>query len=219
MGPQKGTPAFWGEEEPRAIRGLPLAANPDLAQRATTKAEGLLPSFRSGDNPPVMLTHDSPPYTGGPSIRKEDLIMAEVMKLKVETGAVTVEVEDERGKVIGSFDFNPADSNILKRYGAVVDFFNTQIAQRENATDEEKLDALNALAADIEGQFDFLLGYKVSDGLFGACGPLTVTKNGDFYFEQVLEKIGGLVEQVTQKRLDKKLAKINKAVAAAPKSK
>ena len=145
--------------------------------------------------------------------------MAEVMKMKVETGAVTVEVEDERGKVIGSFDFNPADSNILKRYDKVVDFFNTQIAERENATDEEKLEALNALAADIEGQFDFLLGYKVSDGLFGACGPLTVTKNGDFFFERALEGIGGLIESVTQKRLDKKLAKINKAVAAAPKQK
>ncbi len=142
--------------------------------------------------------------------------MAEVMKMKVETGAVTVEVEDERGKVIGSFDFNPADSNILKRYGAVVDFFNTQIAERENATDEEKLEALNALAADIEGQFDYLLGYKVSDGLFGSCGPLTVTKSGDFYFEAALEGIGGIIEQVTKKRLDKKLAKINKAVAAAP---
>ena len=142
--------------------------------------------------------------------------MSEVMKLKVETGAVTVEVEDERGEVIGTFLFNPADSNILKRYGAVVDFFNTQLVERENATDEEKVAELNALADDIEAQFDILLGYKVSDGLFGACGPLTVTKNGDFYFEQLLEKIGGLIESVTQKRLDKKLAKIRKAVAAAP---
>ena len=143
--------------------------------------------------------------------------MAEVMKLKVETGAVTVEVEDERGKVIGSFDFNPADSNILKRYGAVVDFFNG-LSQKEGLTDEEQLEEMNRIQDQIAEQFDALLGYKVSDGLFGACGPLTVTKNGDFYFEQLLEKIGGLIEGVTQKRLDKKLAKIRKAVAAAPKT-
>ena len=43
MGSPKGTLAFWGEETPRAIRGLPLAANHGLAQRATTKAEGLSP--------------------------------------------------------------------------------------------------------------------------------------------------------------------------------
>lgn len=141
--------------------------------------------------------------------------MAEVMKLKVETGAVTVEVEDERGKVIGSFDFNPADSNILKRYGAVVDFFNG-LSQKDGLTEEEQVEELNRIQDQIGEQFDALLGYKVSDGLFGACGPLTVTKNGDFYFEQLLEKIGGLIESVTQKRIDKKLAKIRKAVAAAP---
>ncbi len=144
--------------------------------------------------------------------------MSEVMKLKVETGAVTVEVEDERGKVIGSFDFNPADSNILKRYGAVVDFFNG-LSQKEGLSEEEQVAELNRIQDQIGEQFDALLGYKVSDGLFGACGPLTVTKNGDFYFEQLLEKIGGLIESVTQKRIDKKLAKIRKAVAAAPKRK
>ena len=141
--------------------------------------------------------------------------MAEVMKLKVETGAVTVEVEDERDKVIGSFDFNPADSNILKRYGAVVDFFNN-LSQKEGLTEEEQIEELNRIQDQIGEQFDALLGYKVSDGLFGACGPLTVTKNGDFFFEQVLEGIGSIIEKVTQKRLDKKLAKIRKAVAAAP---
>ncbi len=31
LGSPKGTPAFWGEEEPRAIRALPLAAKGDLA--------------------------------------------------------------------------------------------------------------------------------------------------------------------------------------------
>lgn len=144
--------------------------------------------------------------------------MSEVMKLKVETGAVTVEVEDERGKVIGTFDFNPADSNILKRYGAVVDFFNG-LSQKEGLTEEEQVAELNRIQDQIGEQFDALLGYKVSDGLFGACGPLTVTKNGDFYFEQLLEKIGGLIESVTQKRIDKKLAKIRRAVAAAPKRK
>ena len=138
--------------------------------------------------------------------------MAETMKLRVETGAVTVEVEDERGKALGAFDFNPADSNILKRYGAVVDFFNG-VRFDDTGSDEEQLAQMNKLADDIAGQFDYLLGYDVSEGIFGKCGPLTVTKNGDFFFERVLEGVGGLIEQVTKKRLDKKLAKIRKATA------
>lgn len=141
--------------------------------------------------------------------------MADVMKLRVETGAVTVEVEDERGETLGSFQFNPADSNILKRYGAVVDFFNAVSFDTE-ADDEQQIKQMNALADDIAGQFDYLLGYEVSQGLFDRCGPLTATKNGDFFFEQVLEGVGRLIEQTTRKRLDKKLARIKKAAAGAP---
>ena len=136
--------------------------------------------------------------------------MADVSKLRVETGAVTVEVEDERGEVIGQFDFNPADSNILKRYSAVVDFFNG-VSFDESLPEEEQIAAMNKLAGDIAQQFDYLLGYSVSGGLFERCGPLTVTKNGDFFFEQVLQGVGSLIESVTKKRLDKKLAKIKKA--------
>ncbi len=141
--------------------------------------------------------------------------MAETMKLRVETGAVNVEVEDERGEKLGAFQFNPADSNILKRYGKVVDFFNA-VSFDDKASEEEQLRQVEALADDIAGQFNYLLGYDVSEGLFGRCGPLTVTKNGDFFFEQALEGVGRLIEQVTKKRLDKKLAKIRKAAAAAP---
>ena len=136
--------------------------------------------------------------------------MAEVSRLRVETGALTVEVEDERGAVIGAFDFNPADSNILKRYGAVVDFFNG-VAFDEELPQEAQIAAMNKLADDIAGQFDYLLGQGVSAGLFDKCGPLTVTKNGDFFFEQALEGVGAIIESVTKKRLDKKLAKIKKA--------
>lgn len=142
----------------------------------------------------------------------------EVMKLRVETGAVTVNVEDERGEVIGSFDFNPSDSNILSRYSKVVDFFNA-ITFDSNAPDEEQIAQMDKLNSDIKAQFDYLLGYNVSEGLFGLCGPLTVTKSGDFFFEQVMEGVGGIIEKVTKKRLDKKMAKIRKAVAAAPGSK
>ena len=136
--------------------------------------------------------------------------MADVSKLRVETGALAVEVEDETGVVIGSFSFNPADSNILKRYGAVVDFFNG-VSFDETLPEQEQLNAMNNLADDIAGQFDYLLGPGVAEGVFGRCGPLTATKNGDFFFEQVLQGVGSLIESVTKKRLDKKLAKIRKA--------
>ncbi len=141
--------------------------------------------------------------------------MAETMKLTVETGAVTVEVEDEHGRAMGSFEFNPADSNIFKRYGAVVDFFNS-VTLEDGGTEEQQMERMNALADDIGGQFDYLLNGNVAAGIFEKCGPLTVTKNGDFFFEQVLEGIGALIEKTTKQRLEKKLAKARRAAGNAP---
>lgn len=142
--------------------------------------------------------------------------MSETMKLQVNTGAVTVEVEDERGRAVGTFEFNPADSNILKRYGAVVDFFDG-VDLQDGLSQEEQVAAMNELGDGICCQFDFLLGYPVSESVFAKCGPLSVMQDGSFYFEQVLDGLGDIIEKVTAQRLDRKLKKINKAVAAAPK--
>lgn len=136
--------------------------------------------------------------------------MAETMKLTVATGAVTIDVIDERGKKIGEFDFNPTDSNIFRRYGAVVDFFNS-IKLPEGLTEEQMLDEVNKLADEILQQINYLLGYQAADGIFCNCGPLTVTPSGDFFYESVLDGIGGLIEKTTKKRMDKKLARIRKA--------
>ena len=142
--------------------------------------------------------------------------MSEVMKLQVDTGAITVDVEDEKGNSVGQFEFNPADSNILKRYGAVVDFFNA-VTFDDTLPEDEQITQMNKLADDIGAQFDFLLGYPVAESVFRRCGPLSVMRNGEFFFESVLEGIGGIIEKVTAQRLDKKLKKISKAAANAPK--
>lgn len=138
--------------------------------------------------------------------------MAEHMTLQVDTGAVTIDLTDKNGKKIGEFDFNPSDSNIFKRYENVVDFFNS-VSFSENVGDDKKIEEVNKLAEDIGKQFDYLFGYSVADGMFSSCGALTVTANGDFFFEAVLEGVANLIEKVTKQRINKKLAKVRKATA------
>lgn len=138
--------------------------------------------------------------------------MAESMKLRVQTGAVSVQVEDENGNPLGQFEFNPSDSNILTRYGTVAEFFNG-ISLEQDLPDQEQIAAMTKLADDIARQFDYLLDAPVSQQIFAKCGPLTVTKKGDFFFEQILSGIGALIQQATKKRLDKKLARIRRATA------
>lgn len=134
--------------------------------------------------------------------------MSEKMKLAVDTGSITVELEDKNGNVIGDFEFVPTDTDILKRFDAVVDAMNN-LQMGDNPTAEAIIQASDT----VREQFDYLLGGKVSDGIFAKCGPFTTVKSGNFFFEEVLEGIGGLIESTTKQRISKKLSKARKAAA------
>lgn len=129
----------------------------------------------------------------------------------VSTGYKTVKIRDN-GEIIGEFKFNPADSNILSRMDEVIEFFNS-VTFSDELTEDQKYDETKKLCADICEQFDYLFGRKVSDGIFANCGPLSVTEDGDFFFYDMLEKIGGVIENVMNARIQKKLARVQKATA------
>lgn len=133
----------------------------------------------------------------------------EKLTLKVDTGAVTVDVENENGKKIGEFEFIPTDTDIVNRYGSVVEFFNN-VSFNENEGNEE---IVKKFSSQIRDQFDHLFNYPVSDSIFSKCGPLTPVQNGDFFFEVVLDGIRGIIENVTNERVEKKMKKIRKATA------
>ena len=65
----------------------------------------------------------------------------------------------------------------------------------------------------VKEQFDYLFGYQVSEVLFQKCGPLTIVSGGDFFFESVLDGISSIIEQITNERIEKKMAKVRKATA------
>lgn len=134
--------------------------------------------------------------------------MSEKMKLSVDTGSINVELEDKNGNIIGEFEFVPTDSDILKRFEAVVNVFNGM-----SFGDEPDTETINRAADTVREQFDYLLGGPVSVGIFAKCGPFTVVKSGNFFFEEVLEGVGGLIESATKQRINKKLAKARKAAA------
>lgn len=129
------------------------------------------------------------------------------LELKIDTGFETIPVFDEDGEQIGQFKFNPSDIDIVKRYKQVVETFNS-IVVPENADDNVILE----ISDKIKEQIDYLLNSKTSDAIF-VCNPLTPLPSGKIFAEEVIEKIAGLIEQVTDKRLEKTKAKIRKATA------
>jgi len=133
--------------------------------------------------------------------------MADVV-LKVDTGLQHVKVKDAKGNVIGEFDIIPTDSNMVKRYASVAEFFD-KLSLPQNPTDEQLIKASD----DVCDQFDYLLGDGVSEGLFGKCGPFTLLSNGDLFFENVLDGIAGMLSKASEERAKKKLNKIKMATA------
>lgn len=136
--------------------------------------------------------------------------MAEIMKLTVDTGAITIELVDEKGREIGTFDFNPSDSNIIRRYKEVVEHFGeiSQSIRDAGGLGEEEV---GRISDEIAQQIDYLLGYNVSEQVFCRLGALTITGNGDLYFERVLDGIADVIEKITSQRVEKKLARVRKA--------
>ena len=136
--------------------------------------------------------------------------MAETMKLTVDTGAITIELVDEKGREIGTFDFNPSDSNIIRSYNEVVAHFGeiSQSIRDAGGLGEEEV---GRISDEIAQQIDYLLGYNVSEQVFCRLGALTITGNGDLYFERVLDGIADVIEKITSQRVEKKLARVRKA--------
>lgn len=131
----------------------------------------------------------------------------EVMTLHVDTGSQLFNIDD-KGDIIGQFKFNPSDPNILRRYEQVVEKLEA-IDIPEDATQEQLFSATD----EIQVQLDFLLNYKVSDQIFSKANPLTPLESGEFYFENVVNAIGSIIESVTDQRIEKKLKKIQNATA------
>ena len=126
------------------------------------------------------------------------------LELTVDTGKTTVPIREKDGELIGELTFNPNDFDILKRYEKVVEAL-------EHFDVPEDADGVFAVSDEIKKQIDFLLNYPTSEGIFAKCNPLTLTENGDFYFENVLDGIASIIEQVTNQRVQKKLEKVRKA--------
>ena len=129
-------------------------------------------------------------------------------KIIVDRGLEEYTIEDKKGNVLGSFEMNPADMEMVKRYEQVSD----AVSHIADDVDESKdiVDILTEMEEKLNKQIDYLFNSKVSQSFFSITSPFTVLANGEFYIENVLNAIGGLIEAETGKRFDKIKTKVDK---------
>ena len=126
-------------------------------------------------------------------------------KIVVDRGLEEYTIEDKNGTVLGKFEMNPADVELVKRYEHVAE----AVSHIADNVDERK-DIVKEMEEELDKQIDYLFNSNVSQSFFSITSPFTVLANGEFFVENVLNAIGKLIEAETGKRFAKVQTKINK---------
>ena len=135
-------------------------------------------------------------------------------QIKTNVKAAEYEFLDADGNILFTIRFNP-DLDIARRYNKTVDFLNkmfTNIGQDDKGADVffEKCDELR-------GEQNELFNCDIATPIFSVMNPFTPLESGKFYIEEIMEKLGDIVEaefdtrvKRVQSRQDKYTAKYHK---------
>lgn len=127
--------------------------------------------------------------------------------IKINTGAVTYQIQDADGEVLGKVKFTPTDTGLLSRVDEIEKFFN-ELEVADNPTNEQIIE----LDETIKAQFDYVLGRPVSADLFGIVQPLTPLEDGSFFFMSVFDGVADAIKNAFEDRAAAKAARVEAAV-------
>lgn len=109
----------------------------------------------------------------------------------------TYNLADENGKVLGQITFDPKDVGIVKRFDNVTKRLDNLIEDIKDKTKEEYSKEIDAFMYE---NMDYLLNSKISEVVFSILKPSVVLESGQFFFEQVLEVLGTIIEKENKRR-------------------
>ena len=125
----------------------------------------------------------------------------------IDDGSKVYNIKNKHGKMLGKFEFRPSDTNIVKRYEEVVDFFNN-FSVPEN-TDQ----AMQTAEKEITEKISYLIGGNAEEAFFSIMGPCSALASGELFVENVLKTISGVIEREMDVRTKKVQRRMNKYVA------
>lgn len=126
----------------------------------------------------------------------------------IDDGSKVYNIKNKQGKMIGRFEFRPSDTNIVRRYEEVVDFFNGF------SMPEEKNGSLIKEAENqIVEKMSYLIGGNAEEAFFSILGPFSALASGELFVENVLSAVSGVIERELSVRTKKVQRRMNKYVA------
>ena len=126
----------------------------------------------------------------------------------VDDGSKGYTIKNKRGKVLGKFEFSPTDTNIVKRYEEVVEFYNSyQLPENPTETD------MRTAEDEITNRISYLVGEDAKEAFFSILGAFSPLVNGELFIENVLSSIAKVIEREMNTRTKKVQSRMNKYVA------
>lgn len=136
------------------------------------------------------------------------------MAKQIKTAVESEEYEflDASGNSLFTISFHASDIAIIHRYDEVVEYLNkldlSGLQSSEN-TSEELARVENELAEQLNKMFNS----DIADPIYGVMSPFAPLSSGKLYIEEIIEKLGDLIETETGARLKKVQSRMSKYTA------
>lgn len=131
--------------------------------------------------------------------------------IKINDGFKTYDIQNQDGKLLGQFSFNPADTNIIKRYNDAVEKFSSIFDEiKEMGEDPDTTELFEKLDKKTYELIDGIFNADVSSNFFNVMGPFSPLASGEFFVASVIGAIGQALEAEIGERVKKVNSKINK---------
>ena len=131
--------------------------------------------------------------------------------IKINDGYKTYDIVNQDDKLLGSFSFNPSDTNIIHRHAEVVEALEKLELDISVKKDETSLDeAFKAVEAVVYEKINYLLNADVAENFFSIMGPFSPLASGQYFIESVIDAIGQAIQAETGERVKKINSKIKK---------
>lgn len=133
--------------------------------------------------------------------------------INVSTGLKTYDIADMDGNILCSFSFNPADVDIVERYDKAMADFESKIKDIKNSEAESFVDQSKKMKKLAYDMVDEIFNADIASKFFSIMSPLTPMEDGTLFLEDVITKIGKVIEKEVGARVKKADLKISKHTA------
>lgn len=132
------------------------------------------------------------------------LVKPQTNEIIIDDGSKVYTIKNKRGKVVGTFEFSPSDTNIVSRYEEVVDFFNSFKVPDGDGIKEAENQMVEKMS--------YLIGGNAKEAFFSILGPFSALASGELFVENVLNSVSAVIEREMSVRTRRVQRRMNKYV-------